>query len=73
MVDKELAEALLKAVPKAERIVQYGMCLFVLCEQSDVDITPYLHGIDTGDYTVCAVKTRTSFADEIMNKGEVVV
>lgn len=72
MVDKELAKALLKAVPGAEKVVRADGCIFVFCKKSDVNINPYLRGVDIGDYSVCAIKARTSFADEVLARGEVV-
>lgn len=69
---KKLAKVLRANVPGAERIVRDGMCLFVLCKQSEVDVTPYLREVDTGEYSVCTVKARTSFADEITSKGDVI-
>ena len=33
MVDKELAKALLKAVPGAEKVVRTDGCIFVFCKK----------------------------------------
>lgn len=71
MINNELVKCLLDRIPGAESVVRDGMCIFVLCKQSDVTLARYIGDLDVGDYSVCAVKARTSFADEILTSGEV--
>ena len=72
MSNEELAKSLLDRIPGAESVVRDGMCIFVLCKQSDISLARYIKDLDVGDYSVCAVKARTSFADEILSSGEVI-
>ena len=72
MSNEELAKSLLDRIPGAESVVRDGVCIFVLCKQSDISLARYIKDLDVGDYSVCVVKARTSFADKILSSGEVI-